>query len=799
MTIFKNDTTDVFYPIANIFVNLYNDIMTQGFFQFNSSIINEILNFCTSTFDLLFVSGPKGCAKSETVDMALKELTQETLIFRHFCFKNSLINDFLLNFYDDFRKFSMSSKISLKKFTTDNFEDKVVHYFKSLNIPCLIVIENFECIENNIEIVNFLSHLASFDNVKIIITSRTQEKNIFRYRQTKVQSLSFKNLSKEEFEDKLTALDKPYEQDFKDKVYETTLGLELYLKMSLKYCSTTNIELIDLIDEYERKTALNKETYEQFLIAKFISLTPNIYLSSFRTLCLLSHPVSLEFIKNYGVGKVEYIEYLKNNFLVSSFEDEIYVKDYFKQYVLPTFSIQEKITNYKNLIQIYELELTKSPKDRLLRLSRESIRKEIEDFKSLMPSITTSQKASKNLPYLGFNSWNTKENQKNKLKEKLDKIKERKALLKDVSSKSENSSLSFQKRLDEELREKNTNFIISLINSARELNKNYKYNEAIEELKRAQETDEQEEFKIEILLMLAKNYQALNNTDFEYKCYKEAYKTCRENKDTRRCEIEFLVASFNKRLYKINIAKTQFEQIAYSEQNSSNYRARAFLELGEIEEAQANLKDAIKQYERGLSLSLGKNKELVSRAYYRLAVLYDENQDSENAIKYYQKNYLTSSEIRENKYYSVSLVNLAQIYIEASKFKEASEFLKLALQFDLDNNDLENVYFSQKELANLYSKTDSSSAIGYYKQALDTALKLKDKFKEAIIYFEVGEYYCDQRKDESALLNFLNSKKLLIELKDKENIERINSRIKDIKIRLDHDKFIAIMEKYDKR
>jgi len=112
MTIFKNDTTDVLYPIANILVNLYNDIMTQGFFQFNSSIINEILNFCTSTFDLLFVSGPKGCAKSETVELALKELEQETLIFRHFCFKNSLINDFLLNFYDDFRKFSMSSKIS---------------------------------------------------------------------------------------------------------------------------------------------------------------------------------------------------------------------------------------------------------------------------------------------------------------------------------------------------------------------------------------------------------------------------------------------------------------------------------------------------------------------------------------------------------------------------------------------------------------------------------------------------------------------------------------------------------------
>jgi len=321
--------------------------MTQGFFQFNSSIINEIINFSTSTFDLLFISGPKGCAKSETVDKALEELQEDNLIFRHFCFNSSLINDFLLNFYDDFRKFSLSQKISLKKFTTDNFEDKVTHYFKSLSNPCLIIVENFECVENNFEIVNFLSHLAGFDNVKIIVISRNQEKNIFRYRQIKVQSLSFDNLSKADFSEKLTALDKPYEEDFKDKFYEITQGYELYLKMSLKYCTTTNIELVDLLDEYARKITLNYETYEKFLIAKFISLTPSIYLSLFKILCLLSHPVSIDFIKNYSIGKVEYIEYLKNNFLISYFEDEIYVKDYFKQYILSSFSIQEKITHYK--------------------------------------------------------------------------------------------------------------------------------------------------------------------------------------------------------------------------------------------------------------------------------------------------------------------------------------------------------------------------------------------------------------------------------------------------------------------
>ena len=60
--------------------------MTQGFFQFNNSIINEILNFATSSFDLIFLSGPKGSAKSETISKVIPELEENNLIFQHFCF-----------------------------------------------------------------------------------------------------------------------------------------------------------------------------------------------------------------------------------------------------------------------------------------------------------------------------------------------------------------------------------------------------------------------------------------------------------------------------------------------------------------------------------------------------------------------------------------------------------------------------------------------------------------------------------------------------------------------------------------
>ena len=140
--------------------------MTQGFFQFNNSIINEIRNFATSSFDLLFMSGQRGSAKSETIEKIIPELEENNLVFQHFCFENTVIDDFLLNFYDSLRNFSILQKISLKKFSTDNFKEKVSHYFKTIDENCIIIVENFEKVDSNVEIVDFLSHLASYENVK---------------------------------------------------------------------------------------------------------------------------------------------------------------------------------------------------------------------------------------------------------------------------------------------------------------------------------------------------------------------------------------------------------------------------------------------------------------------------------------------------------------------------------------------------------------------------------------------------------------------------------------------------------
>lgn len=772
--------------------------MTQGFFQFNNSIINEIRNFAISTFDLLFVSGPKGSAKSETVEKIIPELEENNLIFQHFCFENSVIDDFLLNFYDALRNFSTIQKFPFKKFVSDNFKEKVSHYFKTIDANCIIVVENFEKVDTNVEIIDFLSHLATYANVKIVIITRDGEKNLFRFKKIRIKNLEIKEIEKDDFKSKLSILSEPMSLDVKEKFYEITSGLELYLKMSVKYCQTANTTIADLISEYERKNISSHISFEEFLVVKFISLVPSIYKSLLKTLASISHPVSLDFLNVYKLGNNSHVEYLAKNFLASRFKKEYYIKDYFRQYIVKSFSIQERVTYYKNLVEIYENELTKSPKDRLLRLSREAIRKEIEDLKIKIPSINQNEKDSK-IPYLGISAsaWKDEKTiQKQKLSEKLNKIKERRNFLTTERTPIEKFDREIIKQNREE-REKNKRFIIDLINSSRDYAKNYNYNDALVELKRAQEADFENEFQIEILILIAKNNVALNRTSLAFEYYHNALDIAKENRDSRVCEIEFLIGLLEKSTFKIEDAKNRFSSIVNNKNNPNSFIAKASVELGEIEEANSNIEEAAKCYEKALNISLGKDKALACKCYYKLGVLYDEHQDYKNAILNYQKNYITSSESKDNKYYSVCLTNLALILSEQGKYKDASEYLKLALIYDSEANDYENMYFSQKELAKLYIRLDETSAIGYYKQALDSAKKMNDVFKEALVHFEMGEFYYDKQEDEKALVNFFNAKLILKKVNDNENILRVESRIKDIKLRLDDLAFNLIAQKYE--
>ena len=78
--------------------------MDENFTKFNSSIMTRIYDFINSQNDLLYITGFQGSGKSEIVNRAMDNINKDDiLLFRHLCFENSAIDDFLLSFYDTLR------------------------------------------------------------------------------------------------------------------------------------------------------------------------------------------------------------------------------------------------------------------------------------------------------------------------------------------------------------------------------------------------------------------------------------------------------------------------------------------------------------------------------------------------------------------------------------------------------------------------------------------------------------------------------------------------------------------------
>ena len=317
--------------------------MTQGMFQFNNSTLKEITDFVSSSFDLFFLSGPKGSSKSETIERAIPELSQDNLVFRHFCFEDTVIDDFLLNFYDELKNFSLLKKISLKKFTDGSFKERVSHYFRTIIANCVIIVENFEKVESNVEIIDFLSHLANYSNVKIIVVTRNPDKNLFRFKEVRMKTASVNFIDKKDFKAKLEVFTQPLSDEVKENFFKITQGSELYLNMSIKFCINTGNTIVDLTNEFERRKENFSDSFESSIVSKIVSLTPNNYRDFFKFISLIPHPVSIDFIQGYNIGSIEYIDYLTKNFIVSKFsDDEIYVKDYFRKYTSQTITDNEK-------------------------------------------------------------------------------------------------------------------------------------------------------------------------------------------------------------------------------------------------------------------------------------------------------------------------------------------------------------------------------------------------------------------------------------------------------------------------
>ena len=796
--------------------------MDENFTKFNIDSLNKIVDFINSQFDLLYISGFQGCGKSEIVNKALNNIDEDILLFRHLCFENSVIDDFLLGFYDTLRYYSLSKKINLKKGLSENFAQKVSFYFKNLEKKSLIIIDNFEIISTNSEIMDFLAHLGKYENVKLILISRVLNTEFFEEKGLNSNIIDIASNDYFTFKLKVqNTLSACTDEDI-EEFYNSTKGYELYLKMALRYIATVNITLKDFMEEFKKRNV----EFADFLISKIVSLVPPIYLPFLQNMSCLNHAVNIAFIENYGLGDISLINYLYRKMLVSKFDDEIYLKDYLKQYFLSNLSIKEKMDNYKNLIKIYENELAKSPKERLLRLSRESIRKQIESVKTKLPNINRPQSFSGS----SFSYIKQAENAPIPWYAKLSKLKQKGFEESSDSTQTKQGPQLVEKNLSdeewiliEEFRKNKSKKVEeqivldndNILEKIEKLEEKFDYAGVIDTitsfLKNISDKPKDNNFIKQIYLKLAQNYTKINNFEEALNNFSNAINICKTLNDMAEIiNIKLLEADLYKKLYKLEKAKaTLHEAISLSIEYSKNGAARGYLALGEIYEMKNNFKSAFENYNKALKYTQDYNEDkvLLPEIYYKIGTLYDDGQNTENALEYYQKS-IDSTTTLDNKkvfgFLSSSYANMGLIYSElwgesgSNKDKEKAILnLQKALETDTKYDNSNGIYTICKQLAAIYKDTEPKKTLEYLYLVLNASQKMNDSFKIALSHLEIGDYYYNAMDNVLALRNYLEAKKALGTSISDENKERITVRINDMRIKMENSDFDEILKEYE--
>ena len=168
------------------------------------------------------------------------------------------------------------------------------------------------------------------------------------------------------------------------------------------------------------------------------------------------------------------------------------------------------------------------------------------------------------------------------------------------------------------------------------------------------------------------------------------------------------------------------------------------------------------------------------------------------AVEFYRKCIEVDSNPKRNKYISLALANLAQLYDEAGSTKHAIKYYNDSIRIDLEENNYNGLYNSTIHLAEIYASSDDKKALEYNEKALDYAEKLKEPFYIAGASLALGDFYFLRRNNENAYKYFIKAYKIAQNSFTKDNLQKITSRLEDVKRRLKETELKILQEKYGK-
>jgi tetratricopeptide (TPR) repeat protein len=312
--------------------------------------------------------------------------------------------------------------------------------------------------------------------------------------------------------------------------------------------------------------------------------------------------------------------------------------------------------------------------------------------------------------------------------------------------------------------------LVDLINLAKKEEQNYEYLKAVMIYQKAltlNNDDDYYTFLPTLYSRLAQAFKCMSDWFNAQKYFELALEFYISTGDVEKInEYKFEIANIFYITFKSDRAEKLLKEIL-SENLSINLSIKAKLLLASITPTKLEIPQSVEEIE----------KPVLAELYFKYAVEKDDEGDITNAVKYYKKCVETSQDVKINSYLSSALSNLASIYDENGKSELAIKYLNESLRLDELSKNYNGMYISIMKLAEI----NSANALDYLQRAKKCAQELNEPFYITSTDIALGDYYTKQKDYKNALQCYNNAYEIANKDFNKDNIEKIQARINDIK------------------
>lgn len=785
----------------------------------NEKQIEQICDFLMEDKNhLMLVNGFKGTGKTSIVDFVSMYLNSDVLVLKYNFLETTILDDLLLGFFDNFRTYTLQGKIIPPRIKTENFSQKINSYFNSIGRPVCIILNSFEAVlkTNKADILNFVKHLNKFSNVKIIITSRGATFDDFE--DIEYSSTTLLAMSQPIFEKYLKANGIKNIGVLSTELYKQSKGYYGYLNLSVKIMNLRQLSLVKFLESFSKSYM----PFSEFVLREALSLVDPVSAHLFRLLTVMRIPIHINLIKSLHLYNEERVMFFVMNSLLSVDGESLYLKDSFREIIEHQIPENVMIKLHSACVDLYNTQLPLKPLERDLRLSRQTMRNEIEYHSMFIPRKPeinpqkvqvidvnpvvevvpeTLQSIEKKVEHKELEQPKEEPHIETK-EEKLDKISfiiDDNAILdniadsiKDfVSEKVENTKIA----------EQNSKLSLTqLLNSARQEEQNYNYKVVISLYQNALTKKDDDNFLKFLPTIYVKLAEAYKNTSdwyeaLEYYTQAQDFYYNASNLD-KVAEIKLEIANIYYIMYKHDNAKFILNELNNSSDLPNDIKIRVNLALAKLCD---NPQEEYEYYKKSLPLiNYETKKSLISELYYKFAGMSDERNNTKTAVEYYKKCIELDSNPKTNRFLSRALANLAELFDEAGSSALAIKYYNQSMKIDNITKNYSGLYYSAIHLAEIYSAQDTNKSLDFMIQALSYAKQLNEPFYIAGASLELGDYYMLRRDVDGAYRYFILAYNVAKKSFTKDNLNKIQSRIDDIKHRLNEQDFKKLQEKYGK-